>query len=411
VAGEADTRSVSAAAGTTPSCSWTDTAVSSWAAVLVAFKAAAPPPPLSTYQTRVLADGASAYWPLDDPAGSTAARDLAGTRHAPIAGPVTVNQPGIGSSRAMTFAVPGQLLPPSLPVAAPAITLEAWGYTTTPSGSNMGIITAEIFFGGEYIWERRDDLPTTFRLTYHNGTAVLTFSVTVPPAPTLGAWVHMAVSASVAMGVQFYVQGVPIGTAQALAAMGGPGGGPRALAAFHDDPRSWIGSLQDIAIYPRVLTATEISQHYTLRLTPDVPPAAPVSTAQARGRTDAAGTLKVSTVTAGALGPPLAFSNTRVRMNADGSLVTTTTTPGALGPRVALTNARVRTDATGALLVAVVAAGALGPIVNLANARVRTDANGALLVAAATAGALGPAVALPNLRVRTDVNGALVVAT
>ena len=34
---------------------------------------------LSDYQRRVLDDGASAYWPLDDPAGSTIARDLFGT--------------------------------------------------------------------------------------------------------------------------------------------------------------------------------------------------------------------------------------------------------------------------------------------------------------------------------------------
>jgi len=38
----------------------------------------AAPPPLPAYQARILADGATAYWPLDDPAGSTTARDLVG---------------------------------------------------------------------------------------------------------------------------------------------------------------------------------------------------------------------------------------------------------------------------------------------------------------------------------------------
>jgi hypothetical protein len=374
---------------------------------------APPPPPLSPNQTRVLADGASAYWPLDDPNGSTAARDLAGTRHAPIAGPVTVNQPGIGSSRAMTFAVPGQLLPPSLPVAAPAITLEAWGYTTTPSGSNMGIITAEIYFGGEYIWERRDDLPTTFRLTYHNGTAVLTFSVTVPQAPTLGAWVHMAVSASVAMGVQFYVQGVPIGTAQALAAMGGPGGGPLALAAFHDDPRSWIGSLQDIAIYPRVLTATEISQHYALRLTPDRVIGPPRPFANALGRTISLGALVVSPGTTGALGPLTPLAQLPIRVDDTGAVVVTSVvSTGFYTQRTALANLLGRVDANGALVVTPIAsAGNPTAVTPLANIQGRTDGNGALLVANMTpTGGVTPLTPLANLQGRTDVNGALLVS-
>lgn len=44
-------------------------------------------PGLPDYQARILADGASAYWPLDDPAGSTTARDLVGTTTRDVAPP------------------------------------------------------------------------------------------------------------------------------------------------------------------------------------------------------------------------------------------------------------------------------------------------------------------------------------
>jgi PASTA domain len=44
-------------------------------------------PSLPAYQARVLADGASAYWPLDDPEGSTTARDLVGTEVSALSTP------------------------------------------------------------------------------------------------------------------------------------------------------------------------------------------------------------------------------------------------------------------------------------------------------------------------------------
>ena len=80
---------------------------------------------MGAYSDRVMADGAVAYWKLDETSGTTAVDSLGGN-NGTISGGVTLNQPGaVAGGTAMKFAAPG-LIMISTPLDAPQMTIEAW---------------------------------------------------------------------------------------------------------------------------------------------------------------------------------------------------------------------------------------------------------------------------------------------
>jgi len=210
---------------------------------------------MSAYSDRVIADGASAYWRLNEPSGTTAF-DLAGSAHGTISGAVTLGQPGALADGDKAMRVNGTI---TEKITTPAVTLpiicsvEAWiqssavalkAYLSTRPGSGTIIgkqATHEVF-------------------VYVSGFVVSTGLVGD------GAWHHVVVTVSVAT-TRIYLDGVLDTTvAQAHPAetqpltLGGDG---------NDVNLTWNGGLDEIAIYPRALTAQEIADHYALRLVPD----------------------------------------------------------------------------------------------------------------------------------------------
>jgi hypothetical protein len=223
-------------------------------------------PTTSAYQARVVADGASAYWPLDDPIGSATVRDLIGTRHATVTGPVTLAQPGIGRSRAVQMTTAAQLLLATFPSLGTACTLEAWGYATDLPADQMHVLTGEIFSNGDFQFSCRRIPTATFRLTYFGGDLSQQFEMLVPQASVVGTWAHIVITAAAGV-VQWYFNGVPSGPTAPIV-MSGAGAAPQRAIGSHPTPGlGWIGFLQDVAIYPRALTPAEITAHYALRFT------------------------------------------------------------------------------------------------------------------------------------------------
>src|SRR5262245_8537069 len=87
---------------------------------------------MSAYSDRVIADGASAYWRLNEPSGTTAV-DIIGGFNGTISGGVTLNQAGAltDGNRAMAFdGASGQITIASFTNPVP-LTVEAWIKTTT----------------------------------------------------------------------------------------------------------------------------------------------------------------------------------------------------------------------------------------------------------------------------------------
>jgi hypothetical protein len=216
-----------------------------------------------SYQEQVIFDGASDYWPLDDPSG-TAARNMASPNPGTISGGVTLNQPGVtADSKAMTFdGTTGKIDAgniTALNFGAGSYTIEAWVYLNVGAayyvpvgkGKNVGSTGWRAFISGA-------NALVLFWAT--DGDAYPDSSLTL----SVGAWHHVLWGYdAVAGGVFYAVDGVR----QFLPSANHSVTGTDPLTIGCDSATyRFNGRLQDVAIYPRALSPTEIAAHYALRV-------------------------------------------------------------------------------------------------------------------------------------------------
>jgi len=213
-----------------------------------------------SYQDTVIADGASAYWPLDDPNGTTA-RDLMGTYDGTISGGVTLNQPGVtGDSTCMTFnGTTGHIL--TLPVPFPTtMTIEGWVKTAAGAGSGVHALLSDRGAGSHSVLAGLNGLVPAVYNDFAGGEASSGLTITV------ATWYHFVYLLS-ATTTTFYVNGaLVLAVAQAHTGSPAPKAAGIATDAVAGGFNFWNGSLQDVAIYPRALTPAEILAHYQLRV-------------------------------------------------------------------------------------------------------------------------------------------------
>jgi hypothetical protein len=212
-----------------------------------------------SYQEQVIADGAVAYWPLDDPSGTTAG-DLMGTYDGTISGGVTLNQPGVtADSTCMTFnGSSGQIDTPILPTFLPAFSYEAW-IKITPAAGQYRDIAGRHWDGpaGGLDFGISDTGVLSFRVA---STSAAMVSATALPVNT---WLHVVATGNGTTGT-LYVNGVVAGTG--ALALGTDAGKTGTIGNLSPYALYWSGALQDVAIYPRALTPAEILAHYHLRV-------------------------------------------------------------------------------------------------------------------------------------------------
>ena len=219
-----------------------------------------PLPP--NYQETVIAAGASAYWPLDDPSGTTA-RDLMGTYDGTISGGVTLNQPGVAGTTAMLFPADGlgKIVLPSFPALGLPFSFELWATPSTLTSPTNRYWLSRIF---------SNDVDMHWYVT---GGSALYFTYTGAAlyqnvlSLALGVWQHYVLTVG-SDQVTLFVDGVARASAPlALRADGGIGQG--AVGCTREpgaETWGWRGALQDVAIYPRALSPAEIAAHYHLRV-------------------------------------------------------------------------------------------------------------------------------------------------
>jgi hypothetical protein len=216
---------------------------------------------VTAYQSRILADGASAYWPLDDPPGSVIARDRAGALGGAINGGVTLGVPGVlatGAS-AMTFNGIDGHIGTGAPLALPTVvTLECW-FRLTDATQNPMLSTRDGSDGDRFIFG-----------VYSTRLIMYSASGNFSAAANLNddQWHHAVAVLDGAM-CAFYLNG-QLDTSFAFVRTI-PGANP--IRIGRDGSEYLAGVLQDVAIYPRALTPTEIADHYALQLAPPAPPA------------------------------------------------------------------------------------------------------------------------------------------
>ena len=231
----------------------------------------------TAYDRQVISDGASSYWPLDEPSG-TVFYDNAGfndmdatagvTRGAsgPVSGETgsTFDGAGDGTSATRT-AVPG----PNV------FTLSAWVKTTTTTGGKIvGFGDAQTGTSSNY--DRHLYLDNTGRVWFgvYNGTTS-TLQSTNPIND--GKW-HQVVATLGPGGMALYVDGQQVGSrsdvTQGQAYSGYWRIGGDNLNGWPSQPSSnfLAGSIADVAIFPTVLTGATIANEYTVAENP--PPTA-----------------------------------------------------------------------------------------------------------------------------------------
>ncbi|HEY6360534.1 MAG TPA: LamG domain-containing protein [Vicinamibacterales bacterium] len=225
-------------------------------------------PAVDPYRTRVLADGALAYWPLSETTGTTA-EDAAGTRHGTISGDVTLGAPGVGAGQTSVdwgAARTGRIDCPALPPCPEGFTLEAWCYPTGPAvlpdWASYTVLASDISTAGGVrlqLDQSAGYLQPWLVAAMAEGGALEDGFV------GLNVWTHVVITHN-GTTCTAYVDGVAVQAGDWAVPALAVGNGPLTIGwQAADATVGWLGRLQDVAIYPRALTATEIADHYALR--------------------------------------------------------------------------------------------------------------------------------------------------
>lgn len=207
---------------------------------------------MSAYSDKVIADGAVAYWRLNELSGTTAA-SLVGSFPGTISGGVTLNQPGALADGDLAMAFNGS--DGKARVAAPTyavpntFTVEVWFKTT--SNAQMGC------------WSNREGNPAGLYFGLGSGKAFTYHTSATPPqingtrVVNNGSWHHYVLAHDGATA-RIYLDGV-LDTSAAQTHPGGTG----IISIGCDQPNSafWNGSLDEVAVYPTALTAQQIADH------------------------------------------------------------------------------------------------------------------------------------------------------
>lgn len=230
------------------------------------------------YQARVVADGASAYWPMNEASGATLVDNI-GTADAIATGPLTRGVMGaIGGDPATGFAAGATAGTSSTQAGPRTFTLQAWINTTTTSGGKiLGFGTAQSGLSGSY--DRHLYLDNAGRVFFgvHPG-----FVATVNSAAGLndGKW-HQITASLGADGMKLFVDGRQVAArADITSAQDYPGywriGGDN-VGGWPNQPASpaLTGSIDEVAIYPSVLTPAAIAAQWTISGAGVVPNQAP----------------------------------------------------------------------------------------------------------------------------------------
>jgi hypothetical protein len=220
--------------------------------------AADPWPPIPrTYLERITRDQPSHYWRLNEVAGTVAA-DSTGSAPGTIMGGVTLNQPGALTSGdpAMAFdGVSGEVRTGTVTLGL-ACTVEGWLQFPGPATVSKALFGPPDVPGpGDWIGIGLDtqNLPAFYSAAITSlGTLVV----------TAGTWHHLAYVLT-GSTLTFYVDGA-LDVTRALTRTT-PYVGLLRVAVIPGIV-AHLGGLDDIAIYPRALTAAEIAAHHAARL-------------------------------------------------------------------------------------------------------------------------------------------------
>ncbi|HYK86302.1 MAG TPA: LamG domain-containing protein, partial [Ktedonobacteraceae bacterium] len=221
-------------------------------------------PTSSAYQAAVLADSPIDYYRLDEASGTTA-RDISGNgNNGTYTSRITLNQGGATTDGDTAVAMTGTGMQhgggSTLPTGTTSRTVEVWFKTTATPSSPWG--STLVAWGAESSNEMfavKVFSSTQVKMTNWNNA----YYFTVPAGDNTldGKW-HYLVETFDGTNTTFYYDGQNIGT-QAVSVntvLSSVGLVLGSQTGFNDSP--YNGSLDEVAIYNKVLTAAQIQAHY-----------------------------------------------------------------------------------------------------------------------------------------------------
>jgi hypothetical protein len=247
-----------------------------WAPVGAPLTALSGGPP-NTYARRVIADGAVNYWRLNEKSGLAVVDSIGGVSGA-VTGPVTLNQPGAGvdGDTAIAFADGGYIQNPFNAVVSGWKSFECWLRTSV--GANGA--TNYTFFD-----DRHDGLNgRLLRLDGGVGNVALVPYIAGSPSSVASLrgglfdqqWHHVVVN-NVGATFEFFLDTVRDNFGAATVA------GTSAVGARIGAPaQSFIGRIDELALYNAALTPAQVLAHYQLGLGTFAPPVVTGGLAAAR---------------------------------------------------------------------------------------------------------------------------------
>ena len=215
---------------------------------------------MSAYSDRIIADGASNYWRLGETSGTTA-MDEKGLANGTISGGVTLAQPGaVTGDKAMMFDGATGKIVSAASVPIPLIcTIEAW----------IKITAAAASIGVHVVFSTRGPSSTGQVVVMYTNAPAGTISLYTPAivnsseSVANGEWRHVVCIADGTIQ-SIYIDGI-FNNSVTVTARTQSSGGPAGVGWDQQTNQWWNGSLDEVAIYPRALTAPEIAAHYDLR--------------------------------------------------------------------------------------------------------------------------------------------------
>jgi hypothetical protein len=232
-----------------------------------AARAVAPAPPLF-YRDYVLADGPSNYWRLGELSGTTAV-DSVGGINGTIIGGVTLGQSGaVANDKAMTFnGSTGKILT-AAPVPIPLVcTIEGWiNYQSNAQPEKNFFVTRGLAGAtGDTVAVGTSGVATGVLAAQVGAGAISAIGTLQAVA---GRW-HHCVYVMDGSTIAFYLNGVFDRTRPFVRTT--PSGGPGQMG-FDPGIYAYLGSIDEIAIYPKALTAQQIAAHFRAYTLAPYPP-------------------------------------------------------------------------------------------------------------------------------------------
>jgi RHS repeat-associated protein len=227
---------------------------------------------VSTYRSRIRADGPIASWRLGEAAGAATAVDQTATANGSYVGAITRGAASgvpLDTDKSVTNAAGGRVVVPHTAALnlTGELTIEAWVRPTSTAHYHM-IVAKSVGDGGSnnnYEFRLNPSLAPEF-VQYQNGAFRL---VTGASTAALGAWSHVVVTKRFDT-VTFWINGVRAGTGT-IGYSPPPSTNTRPLyIGARDDigttgySYDFEGGLDDVALYGRALTEAEVGAHASI---------------------------------------------------------------------------------------------------------------------------------------------------